>query len=257
MRHDTTYSDAELLAQYRDLGRPSARDTLVERHLGLVYHVARQLARRLPESVELEDLVGTGTLGLMQAVEQFDTGRGVMFSTYAVPRIRGAMLDDLRRQDWMPRSARTRARRLESARARLATELGRPATPGETADALELDGETYWEWREDAVGPTLVDFDGRPSGQEDGGRLRDVLPDPFADGFAGEVEEESEATRLQHALEVLGERERLVLALYYYEELTLKEIGEVMGLTESRISQIRARALRRLERVLAPALTAA
>jgi len=257
MMQETAHSDVELLAQSREAGKAAARDLLVERHLGLVYHVARQLIRRLPQSVELDDLVGMGTMGLIQAVEQFDTGRGVTFSTYAVPRIRGAMLDDLRRQDWMPRSARTRARRLEATRTRLANKLGRAATPAEMAEALELDGETYWEWREDAVGPSLVGFDSTPSGDRDGGRLRDILPDPGAHSFTGEVEDASEATRLQHALEVLGERERLVLALYYYEELTLKQIGDVMGLTESRISQIRARGLKRLKRVLQPALTAA
>ena len=259
MVQDSAHNDTDLFRRARKAGETAARDALVERHLGLVYHVARQLIGRLPETFDLDDLVGVGTLGLMQAVEAFDPDRGIAFSTYAVPRVRGAMLDELRKQDWVPRSARAHGRRLEKTRRRLINELGRPATPAEMADALEVDGETYWRWREDAAGATMVNFDSNPStgdGRESS-RLRDLLPDPEADTFPGALEDANEATRLQDALEVLGERERMVLALYFYEELTLKEIGEVMGLTESRISQIRARALKRLGKVLSPALSAA
>src|SRR3954447_11652941 len=139
-----------LWARYRTAGDPDARAQLLVRHLGLVHHVARDVARRIP-SVELGELVSAGALGLMKALDSFDLSRGLAFSTYAVLRIRGAILDDLRSRDTTPRSVRVKRRRIESVAAALEGELGRAPTAKEAADRLDIDLATYWKWK-DAVG---------------------------------------------------------------------------------------------------------
>lgn len=235
----------------------AAREALLERHLGLVHVVARRMIRGMPESIELDDLVGMGVLGLMQAVDQFDPDRGLAFSTYAVPRVRGAILDELRRQDWVPRAAREHARRLSGAQQALRARLGRSPTPAEAARALAIDIDTYWRWREEADGHAVVGLDSRAAGEMEGVALHEILPDPDSGRFLGEMDAADDATCLREALDHLPVQDRTVLALYYYEELTLREIGTIMGLTESRISQIRTRAVTRLRVALAPLVSAA
>lgn len=143
-------SSVSLWARYRSTGDPEARELLLNQYLGLVHYVAREMHRRIP-TLELGDMVGTGTMGLLRALESYDTSRSLAFSTYAVRRIRGAILDELRRSDWMPRSLRAKRRRLFAARAELEAKLGRPAAPGEIAQALGIELEMYWEWC-DAIG---------------------------------------------------------------------------------------------------------
>jgi RNA polymerase sigma factor for flagellar operon FliA len=240
-----------LWARYRRTGDPHARTQLLDRYLGLVHHSAHQLARRISRDVEIDDLIGAGTLGLVQALEGFDPGRGLAFSTYAMPRIRGAMLDELRTRDWMPRSVRMRSRQLQGARADLQHRLGRQPSHEELASALSIDLPTYWRWQEEIDGRVVLQLDaGHDSSDDHAPRLADTIADVLATDPGEHLDDQETIERLKDAFDRLGSRDRLVLSLYYYEELNLRQIGEIMHVSESRISQIRTRALKRLRELV-------
>lgn len=235
-----------LWVRYRRTGDAGARTQLLDRYLGLVHHSAHQLARRVSRDIEIDDLIGAGTLGLVQALEGFDPGRGLAFSTYAMPRIRGAMLDELRSRDWMPRSIRTRSRQLAGARANLQQSLGRQPSHEELAAELKIDLPTLWRWQEEIDGRVLLQLDGTHEGEEHDTRLSESIADVLAGDPGDALDEADTLARLREAFTQLSARDRLVLTLYYYEELNLREIGEVLHVSESRVSQIRTRALKRL-----------
>ncbi len=242
-----------LWQRYRSTGDPEARTQLLDRYLGLVHHVARQVAARVSDVVEVDDLVSAGTLGLVQALESFDLSRGLAFSTYAMRRIRGAILDELRSRDWVPRSVRAKGRQMAAVVASLESRLGRAPEPTEVATALSLDMETYWRWREEVDGAVLVSLDGSVTlDHSEAASLEETLPDQSV-RLPGEAlgEQETVAT-LKQAIAMLPPKERTVLALYYYEELNLRQIAEVLHVTESRVSQIRTQALKRLRQRMSP-----
>jgi RNA polymerase sigma factor FliA len=249
MAQDPALTDG-LWVSYRANRDPAARAQLLDRHVGLVYHVAREIASRSRQG-EMEDLVSAGTLGLVRALDSFDHTRGLAFSTYAVRRIRGAILDDLRSRDWTPRSVRSKARRLAEATARLQSRLGREPEAREIATELDIELETYWEWRSAADGGVWVSFD-TWAGPNDrnGPALEDVLTDPDAPMLDGGLLHEDRVRQLRSAIAELPQQERTVLALYYYEELNLRQIADILHVTQSRISQIRTKALSRLKRKL-------
>jgi RNA polymerase sigma factor for flagellar operon FliA len=223
----------------------SERETLLVEHLPVVKFIARRIHDRLPSSVELDDLVGAGTLGLMDAVDKFDASKNVQFKTYAQFRIKGAILDSLRELDWGSRSLRRKAREVEEAHNRLRTKLGRPATEQEVADDLGMSLA--------ALQGLLGDLRGLEIGslhipdEEDGSvddiseTIADTRENPFQ-LFAGN----EQRRLLAEWIDELPERERQVLSLYYYEELPMKEIGKVLGVVESRVSQIHTCAVTRL-----------
>jgi RNA polymerase sigma factor FliA len=239
-------------------GDVDARDVLLREHLSLVHHVARQLARGLATEADIDELVSAGTMGLMSALESFDLRRGLAFSTFAVPRIRGAILDELRRQDHVPRSVRRKTRSIAAARETLTGTLGRAPVPAEVAAQLGVDAETLWRWQADVEGAVHMPLDSGPS-QHDGG------PAVFPAELLGNGEElavdrlarEEAVARLREALMGLKEQERTVLSLYYFEELKAREIAEILGVSESRISQIRSKALGQLRGTLVPLLATA
>jgi RNA polymerase sigma factor for flagellar operon FliA len=233
-----------LWARYRSAGDPDARAQLLVRHLGLVHHVAREVSRRIP-SIEIGELVSAGALGLMKALDSFDLSRGLAFSTYAVLRIRGAILDDLRSRDSTPRSVRMKRRRIEGAAAELEAELGRAPTAKETADRLNIGLETFWKWR-DAVG-SHSDADNTPSKSPRVSRDAENHTDPSAPLPPERLVESEQVSQMRRLISRLPEQQRRVLALYYYEELNLRQVGEVLQVSESRVSQIRSQALRRLK----------
>ena len=235
-----------LWARYRETGDARVRAQLLDRYLGLVHHSAHQLARRVSRDIEIDDLIGAGTLGLVQALEGFDPGRGLAFSTYAMPRIRGSMLDELRSRDWMPRSIRMRSRQLAGARHALQQKFGRQPSHEEIAETLQIDMETYYRWQEEVDGRVILQLDGGSGDDDHEPRLSESIADIFAAGVGDELDHEETVDRLREAFQQLSGRDRLVLTLYYYEELNLRQIGEVMHVSESRISQIRTRALKRL-----------
>jgi RNA polymerase sigma factor for flagellar operon FliA len=233
-------------------GDLDARTTLLTDNLSLVYHVARQLARRLAADTDIDELVSAGTLGLMSALDAFDPARGLAFSTFAVPRIRGAILDELRRQDHVPRSVRRKTRDLAQARETLMRQLGRRPEDSELAAQLDVDVHTIWRWQAEVEGAQQVPLDRAPSDREG------ALPSPGeflsseAEGADEQLGKAQEVVLLRTAILGLKEQERTVLSLYYFEELKLHEIAEILGLTESRVSQIRSKALTRLRTTMAP-----
>lgn len=238
-----------LWARYRGAGDPDARAQLLVRHLGLVHHVAREVSRRIP-SVELGELVSAGSLGLMKALDSFDLSRGLAFSTYAVLRIRGAILDDLRSRDSTPRSVRIKRRRIEAVAASLEAQLGRAPSAQELADRLGIDLATFWKWR-DAVGIYAEAETPRPSHGRRFSRDAESHADPTVTLPPQKLVESEHVAHLRHLISRLPEQQRRVLALYYYEELNLRQVGAVLRVSESRVSQIRSQALRRLKAELA------
>jgi RNA polymerase sigma factor FliA len=228
-------------------GDLAARDALLMENLSLVHHVARQLERKLSNELDHDELVSAGTLGLMSAMTAFDPERGLAFSTFAVPRIRGAILDELRRQDHVPRSVRRKTRDIQAASHAVAARVGRAPEDSEVAQALGVDVQTLWKWESDVEGAIRVPID-RPVNErgEAQSSLLDLLHTDPSDAVDEQLGKEQEVTILREAIMRLKEQERTVLALYYFEELKLHEIAEILGLTESRVSQVRSKALARL-----------
>jgi RNA polymerase sigma factor for flagellar operon FliA len=214
------------------------RDQMVVLHMRLVYHIARRIQLGAGNSVELSDLVSAGTIGLLHAIDSFDTTRNIAFSTYAMPRIRGAILDDLRRADPASRSVRRHQREIRRAEDALSNAFSRTPKHGEVAAELGVDAETLWRWKGAAADVIQVAL-------EDAEPMHRSAPAPAApcEDVQANIEREQRVARLREELLSLTERERTVLALYYVEELKLREIADLLGLTESRISQIRTSAL--------------
>ena len=228
----------------------AARDAVLRQHLGLVYHVAKQLTRARANEVELDDLLSAGTLGLIDAFEHFDTSRGLAFSTFAAPRIRGAILDELRRLDRVPRSVRRKTRQIESTSNALAISLGREPGHAELAEGLGIDIETLWRWQTEREATQVVSMDGSQNSGEDRFSGEWIAGSTGAD-IDDAITAGQEAAHLRDALLELPEQERTVLSLYYFEELKLNDIARILSVSESRVSQIRSKATQRLRRHLA------
>ncbi len=231
----------------------AVREQLITEHLGLVHHVARQLSRSLSLDADFDELVSSGTMGLMNALSNFDPSRGLAFSTFAAPRIRGAILDELRRQDHVPRSVRRKTRDLTAARKTLVRTLDREPSEREVAEHLGIDMATYWRWQSETESIVQVSLD-RPSldGDRRTGAPSDIIPDNGERGIEDLLNLDQEVGHLREAILDLKDQERLVLSLYYYEELKLHEIATILELTESRVSQIRSKAISKLRVVMAP-----
>ncbi len=228
---------------YTAAGQPD-RDQLVQRFVPLVKRIAYHLMARLPANVQFEDLVQNGMLGLLDALDRFEEGFGAQFETYATQRVRGAMLDGLRENDWLPRNLRRELRRIEGAISALEHTHGRAPSERELADTLGMSLADYQKTLQDARGHQLVYFDDF-AGEGD----EDFLERHFTDNNADPsniLEEKSVKALLVKAIERLPEREKLMMALYYEQELNLREIGEVMGVTESRVCQLHTQAIARL-----------
>lgn len=229
---------------------------LTSQHVGLVHHVARQLSRRLHDKVDLDELVSAGSIGLMQAAASYEPTRGLTFSTYAVPRIRGSMLDELRRHDHMSRGARKKARAMSAARESLTRRLGREPRAAEVAQELSLSASTLREWEMEVDRAGEISLDNAPRSLHEEGQLTaaGAIPDERIPAIDEQIGHEERVALLAIAIRCLRPQERTVLSLYFYEELTLQEIAHVLGLSASRISQIRAEALAKLRSHLKSAL---
>jgi len=227
---------------------PDARRKLLNRYLPLVRNVAGRMAINFPRSVELCDLINTGVIGLIEAFRNFDPERGVKFETYAVPRIRGAILDELRSLDWVPRSTRAKAREIERALLGFENAHGRPPSDEELAKALNLSVDELHLSLEDVSKTTLLSLDEMIFREEDNRQVPriETVEDQKANVILRDLERSELQAFLVIAIERLTDQEKLVIALYYYEELTLKEIGEVMKISESRVSQIHTKAVLKL-----------
>lgn len=220
------------------------KEQLVQRFAPLVKRIAFHMMSRLPSSVQVDDLVQNGMIGLLDAIDRFEAGFGAQFETYATQRVRGAMLDGLRENDWLPRSLRREMRRVEAAIHELEQAIGRQPTEKELADSLGMPLADYQKMLQDARGHQLVYFEDLTGDGDE-----DFLERHFTDDGADPARLLEDLDMRQHlvdAIEALPEREKLMMGLYYEQDLNLREIGEVMGVTESRVCQLHSQAVARL-----------
>ena len=240
----------DLWRRYKADGDERARERLVLAYAPLVKYVAGRMASGLPSHVEEADLISYGLLGLISAIERFEPERQIKFETFAITRIKGSIIDELRSLDWVPRSVRSRAREIERANAKLENELQRAPTDQEIADRLELSIDEFQDSLTRISNSSVVALDELWTVSDASGdqvSLLDTIKDPHAADPARELDVTELKDRLADAIARLPEREKLVVALYYYENLTLREIGEVLGVTESRVSQLHTKAVLRLK----------
>ena len=222
------------------------RNLLLEHYVPLVKYTADRIYAKLPDTVELDDLVSAGIFGLMDAIDAFDPERGVKFETYCTPRIRGAILDELRSMDWVPRLVRARAHQLERALATLEAHLGRVPTEQEIADELALDMEEFRRLQRDAYAVGLVSLSNKFNENDGEKDIREI--DIIEDQKSLNPVLEAQKRDLKGLLtRGLTRAERLIIVLYYYEEMTMKEIGATLDLSESRVSQMHSSIIARLK----------
>jgi RNA polymerase sigma factor for flagellar operon FliA len=233
------------------------REQLLSRYTPLIKYVVERLAVGLPKNVDHEDLMSAGMLGLLDAYDKFDSGKGTKFETYAVWRIKGAVLDQLRALDWASRSVSRKAREVEASTRRLDQRLGRAATEEEIAREAKMSLADYHRLMDQVRGAVLLSLD-EVRTPEDGDSigLADMIEDPTTPDVLARIEEEETRALLLETLNALPEQERVVVALYYYEHMTLREIGLTLGISESRVSQVHSRAVVRLKSRVRRALAA-
>jgi len=243
----------DLWRRYKGEGDASARERLVVAYSPLVKFVAGRLGAGLPSHVEDADLISYGLMGLIGSIERFEPERGIKFETFAMTRIRGAIIDELRSLDWVPRSVRSRAREIEAAQAKLEHELQRAPSEEELAAKLGIDEEELRTSLLEIANSSVYALDELWTISDSSGdsvSLLDTISDPRADDPQEFLASSEIKDRLTDGISSLAEREQLVIALYYYENLTLREIGEVLGVTESRVSQLHTKAVMRLKSAL-------
>jgi len=243
----------DLWKRYKSSGDDRARERLVVAYSPLVKYVAGRMSSGLPAHVDEADLISYGLGGLISAIERFDLSREIKFETYAITRIRGAIIDELRTLDWVPRSVRARARQIERANTKLEARYQRAPTDEEMAAELAISPEDFQDALLQISNSTIVALDELWHISDGGDQvsLLDTLPDRRAPDPLQVVDQRELRERIADAIAALPEREKLVVALYYYENLTLREIGEVLGVTESRVSQLHTKAVLRLRSKLA------
>ena len=239
----------QLWAEYKKTGDARIRDQLIVRYSPLVKFVAGRVSAGLPHSIDQSDLVSYGMFGLIDAIEKFDTDRNIKFETYAITRIKGAIIDELRSIDWVPRSVRAKARAVEQAYASLEASLGRAPSDAEVAAELQIsEGDLQQIFGQISyIGIVALDevISGGGGDRGESATLGDTLADR-GDGPMAAFEVEEMKQILAGAINRLGDREKIVLSLYYYENLTLAQIGKVLGVTESRVCQIHTKAIMQL-----------
>jgi RNA polymerase sigma factor for flagellar operon FliA len=227
---------------------PKVRAKVINEFSPLIKYIASRIAIRLPPHIDLNDLINAGVIGLIDAIEKFDASKQIKFKTYAEFRIRGAILDELRSMDWVPRSVRQKARKVEDAYARLEYSLGRPASDEEVAHEMEIDIDSFHKLLTETASVSLLSLDDLGEDDSDLSKrnlLEFVLQDE-KDWPSNKIRFAEVRESVAKAIQSLPEKERMVISLYYYDELTMKEIGHVLKFTESRVSQIHTKAILRL-----------
>lgn len=228
--------------------RKPSKEEAYKRYAPLMKYVVDRVASNVPKYVEREDLLNAAALGLFDALEKYDSDKGTKFETYAVWRIRGAVLDELRAMDWASRSVRRKARQLDIMTRDMDQRLGRAASDEELADAMDISASEMSRLLDEVRGVVLLSLNQSGGETEEGnsGGLAEVIEDPHAQDALDEVERMQLSDLLVDVISDLSEQEKLVLALYYYEEMNLKEIGQTLDISESRVSQIHTKAISRL-----------
>jgi RNA polymerase sigma factor for flagellar operon FliA len=246
----TSVDVMEVWHQFKAEPTTELRNRLIERFLPLVRYNAERIWARLPDGVDIDDLISAGVFGLMDAIDAFDLTRGVKFETYCVPRIRGAMLDELRTMDWVPRLVRSKHSKLEEARKALEAMHGRPPSDQEIADHMGISMEEYDKHVQDASAVSLVSLNKKWYETDSYKDVReiDILEDKKSEDPTRRLQRKD---LMKLVTKGLNRNERLILILYYYEELTMKEIGQTLDLSESRVSQMHSSIVQRLQGQLA------
>jgi RNA polymerase sigma factor for flagellar operon FliA len=240
--------EEQLWIQYRKKRDPKIREDFIKQYAPLVKYVAGKVAVGMPHNIEFDDLVGFGVFGLLDAIDKFDPEKNVKFKTYAVTRIRGAIFDELRLMDWVPRSVRQKTREVEEAISSLEAQLGRTATDQEIAKSMGMDEGEFTKTMMKISGTSILSLnDVWFSGDEsDKVSIGDSIESPMSLNPDVIVEKEEIRRVITDALSELPDKEKKILVLYYYEDLTLKEIGQVLEVTESRVSQLHTKAITHL-----------
>jgi RNA polymerase sigma factor for flagellar operon FliA len=232
------------------------RDQLIMDYAPLIRFVAQRIAARLPSNIDIDDLISAGVIGLMDAIEKYDPSRDNKFKTYAEFRIRGSILDELRSQDWVPRSVRDKAKKIEKTYAELEQKLGRAVSDEELSTALGIQLDEYYDMVSKVKAVTLLSID-ELSGpnQQDRKSLLESLENTSSKNPFTQLKSKGIRDLLVKHIDELPEKQKLVLSLYYYEDLNLKEIGRILEVTESRVSQLHTQAVEKLRSKLKPILT--
>ncbi len=248
LRGKTRIDDPNLEAvwlEFKETGTEPLRNRLIENYLPLVRYIAERVLVKLPQNVELDDLYSAGIFGLMDAVEGYDLERGVKFETYCTTRIRGAILDALRALDWVPRIVRNKAHRLDDVYQDLENELGRAPTDMEVAQRMEISAEEFEDLIKDANAVAMVSLNDQTSDDGESKSLRKI--DILEDKRGVDPEEEALKNEITEFItKYLSRKERLIILLYYFEDMTMREIGATLGLSESRVCQLHSRIVFRL-----------
>ena len=241
---------SSLLKKYKEEPNkltPEQKDKLIMEYAPLIKFIAQKIAIRLPSNIELDDLISSGVIGLMDAIEKYDPTRDNKFKTYAEFRIRGSILDELRAQDWVPRSVRDKAKMLDRTLIQLEAELGRSATDEEIAEKLEMSIEEFYDLVNQVKPVSVLSIDEQATfSTVDKQSILNLLEGCKINNPFNQLNLKSVKEIVTTSIEDLPERQRLVLSLYYYEDLNLKEIGRILRVTESRVSQLHAQAISRL-----------
>ena len=245
------------LKDYRSITDAATKDEIVVEYAPLIKYIAQRIASRLPSNIELDDLISCGVIGLMDAIKKFDPKRDTKFKTYAEFRIKGAMYDELRAQDWVPRSVREKAKILERTYGKLETSLGRMPTDTEMCEELDCSLEDFHVLINKAQVVYFLNMDDSINfSRGDKKLLASVMEEHHSGNPLASANYQNIREKIKEGIKALPEKQRLVLSLYYYEDLNLKEIGTILNVTESRISQLHTQALISLKFKLKPVLEA-
>lgn len=225
------------------------RDKLMVKYLGLVHYVVNKLFKTMPTNVDREDLVNIGVIGLSEALDRYDPYFGIKFETYAIPRIRGAIIDELRKQDWIPRSLRSKSNKIKKVVEELEQVYRGNINDGTIAGQLGISEAEYHQWQSQLNSTAMVSLD-KPNPNFDDHNLYEAVEDITSINPLENIEEEELKSLLVKVIKKLPEKSRLAITLYYYEHLTFKEIGKILSVSESRISQIHSETVDRLKRMI-------
>lgn len=239
-------SDLKVWREYIRTRDPKLKEELIRRYAPLVKYVVSRMSVALPRGFDEEDLISAGIMGLLEAIDRFNPDRNVKFETFASLRVKGAIIDEMRKLGWIPRTVHDKLKKLEDARMSLMNKLGRDPTDEEVRTYLNLSEKEYERFLEDVRVLTLFPLDSLVELEDEEVALKDAISDPTQVSIAQLLEEEELVNELAKAIGELPEKERLVITLYYYEGLTLKEIGEVLGVSEARACQLHSSAILKL-----------
>ncbi len=243
-----TNSD-QIWQTYKATGNPELRQELTLQYLGLVKYVVRKMIKNYPPAIEEKDLYHIGTLGLVEALERFNLEYGIKFETYAIPRIKGSIIDELRKLDWIPRSLRSKTNMYKEKTVELEQKFGGSFTDTEVSHGLGIDEDDLNSWKREMNGLNMLSLD-KPVDDSNSQNLYDMI-EVEEDSYAeNNIEEEEMRKILLEAIKQLPEKTRLAITLYYYEKLTFKEIGKLLNVSESRISQIHSETMAKLKKTI-------